>query len=93
METTKVMLTNFDDAGRDYSLPLLQKLRNAGISAELYPENAKMKKQMNFANRKGIQYVVLAWEDEMSQNKYSLKNMESGEQELLTADEILEKLK
>ncbi|ANQ48448.1 histidine--tRNA ligase [Flammeovirga sp. MY04] len=92
IETTKVMLTNFDNAGRDYSLPLLQQLRNAGISAELYPDNAKMKKQMNFANRKNIQYVVLAWEDEMSQGKYSLKNMETGEQEMLSATEIVEKL-
>ncbi|OHX65532.1 histidine--tRNA ligase [Flammeovirga pacifica] len=92
VETTKVMLTNFDNAGRDYSLPLLQQLRNAGISAELYPDNAKMKKQMNFANRKNIQYVVLAWEDEMSQGKYSLKNMETGEQEMLSGEEIVEKL-
>ncbi|WP_044203805.1 histidine--tRNA ligase [Flammeovirga sp. OC4] len=93
VETTKVMLTNFDDQGRDYSLPLLQKLRNAGISAELYPDNAKMKKQMNFANKKGIQYVVLAWEDEMAQNKYSLKNMTTGEQNMLSADEIVDLLK
>ncbi|KXX68748.1 histidine--tRNA ligase [Flammeovirga sp. SJP92] len=93
VETTKVMLTNFDDQGRDYSLPLLQKLRNAGISAELYPDNAKMKKQMNFANKKGIQYVVLAWEDEMAQNKYSLKNMSTGEQNMLSADEIVDLLK
>ncbi|MBB3696352.1 histidine--tRNA ligase [Flammeovirga yaeyamensis] len=93
IETTKVMLTNFDNAGRDYSLPLLQQLRNAGISAELYPDNAKMKKQMNFANRKNIQYVVLAWEDEMSQGKYSLKNMETGEQEMLSGSEIVEKLR
>ena len=93
VETTKVMLTNFDDQGRDYSLPLLQKLRNAGISAELYPDNAKMKKQMNFANKKGIQYVVLAWEDEMAQGKFSLKNMSTGEQNMLSADEIVDLLK
>ncbi|AZQ61986.1 histidine--tRNA ligase [Flammeovirga pectinis] len=93
METTKVMLTNFDDAGRDYSLPLLQKLRMAGVSAELYPDTAKMKKQMNFANKKGIAYVVLAWEDEISQGKYSLKNMLTGEQQLLSADEIVGLLK
>lgn len=93
VETSKVMLTNFDNEGRDYSLPLLQKLRNAGISAELYPDNAKMKKQMNFANKKGIAYVVLAWEDEMAQGKYSLKNMSTGEQQMLSADEIVDLLK
>lgn len=93
VETTKVMLTNFDDQGRDYSLPLLQKLRNAGVSAELYPDNAKMKKQMNFANKKGIAFVVLAWEDEMAQGKYSLKNMNTGEQQMLSADEIVDLLK
>ncbi|WP_281614145.1 histidine--tRNA ligase [Flammeovirga sp. SubArs3] len=93
IETTKVMITNFDNAGRDYCLPLLQKLRTAGISAELYPDNAKMKKQMNFANKKGIGFVVLAWEDEMAQGKFSLKNMETGEQQLLTDEQIIEVLK
>jgi histidyl-tRNA synthetase len=70
-------------------LPVLAKLRNEGINSEIFPENAKMKKQMNYANRKEIPFVVLAGESEMVEQKFTLKNMETGEQNLVTAEELI----
>lgn len=87
---TRLMFANFDEQSRDYCLPLLQQLRRAGISAEMYPDAAKMKKQMTYANNKRIPFVVLAGSDEIAQGKYTLKNMQTGEQQLLTAAEVVE---
>jgi histidyl-tRNA synthetase len=77
---TKVMFANFGDKEAAFCLPLLKQLRLAGISSELYPKNEKMKKQMTYANNKGVQYVVLVGEDEIKSGILTIKNMESGEQ-------------
>ena len=68
-------------------LELLHELQK--VNAEIFPENAKMKKQMNYANKKEIPFVVLAGESEMKEGKFTLKNMESGEQKSITAKELI----
>lgn len=90
-QSTKVLFVNFDEESQNYGLPVMQSLRNAGVSAEMYPTSAKMKKQMTYANNKKIPFVVLAGSNEIAEGKFTLKNMESGEQELVTATELLEK--
>ncbi len=91
--TTKVLLTNFDEEAEKYALPILQALRNKGIAAELYPSSAKIKKQMTYADNKNIPYVVLTGSEEMNAGKLTLKDMKSGAQELLTKEELIEKIK
>lgn len=91
--SAKVLFVNFGEAEEAYLLPLLSELRGAGIACEIFPEAAKMKKQMMYADRKEIPYVVLAGESEMDEGKVTLKNMESGEQQLLSFSEILVALK
>ena len=71
-------------------MPLVAKARAAGIRTEIYPDKAKMKKQMTYANTKNIAYVALAGDNEMAEGKVTLKNMATGEQLLLTADELIE---
>ena len=73
-------------------MPLLRQLREAEIAAELYPTSAKMKKQFEYANKKGIAYVMAVGSDEINSGKYSLKNMLTGEQESLLLSEIIEKI-
>ncbi len=91
--STKVMFVNFGQQEALYSLPLVQKLRNAEVNSELYPKAAKMKKQMSYANAKGIPYVVIVGEEEMQTGALSVKNMESGEQVKLTFDQLITMLK
>lgn len=86
---TKVLAVNFGERERNYCLPLLQKLRLHGISCEMFPEPAKMKKQMQYADKNGIPYVVLAGESEISQGLYSLKNMKTGEQQQIPAETLI----
>ena len=93
VNSTKVLFVNFGDKEAAYCLPVLAKLRAAGVSSEIFPDSAKMKKQMSYANAKGIAYVVLVGENEMNENKLTLKNMESGEQKLVSAEELLEIVK
>lgn len=88
-DSTQVLFINFGEKEQDYCLPLLFQLRDAGVNAEIYPEAAKMKKQMTFANNKNIKYVVLVGSDEMETGKLTVKNMESGEQESLTIEELI----
>jgi histidyl-tRNA synthetase len=88
-ETTKVLFVNFGEKEEAYCLPVLSKLRTSGINAEIYPESAKMKKQMNYANKKDIPFVVLAGESEMAAQKFTLKNMGSGEQTLVTSEDLI----
>jgi histidyl-tRNA synthetase len=88
-EITRVLFVNFGEKEEAYCLPVLAKLRQAGINSEIYPESAKMKKQMNYANKKGIPFVVLAGESEMAEQKFTLKNMETGEQNLVIAEELI----
>ncbi|OIP02012.1 MAG: histidine--tRNA ligase [Bacteroidetes bacterium CG2_30_33_31] len=90
---TKLMLVNFGDVEAKKSLQIIDNLRLAGISAELYPETAKLKKQMIYANQNKIEYVLLAGQNEFEKGIFSLKNMESGEQKNLTIKEIIEFLK
>ena len=77
---TQVLFVNFGDKEADYCLNALTELRKAGINSELYPDSAKMKKQMNYANKKSIPYVVLVGEDEMNSGLLSVKNMKDGSQ-------------
>lgn len=90
--TTKVLFVNFGQAEAAYCLPVLSQLRRADVACEIYPDAAKMKKQMQYANAKQVPYVVIVGETEMQEGKFTLKDMQSGEQSLLTADELLEKL-
>ncbi|MFW5832109.1 MAG: histidine--tRNA ligase [Prolixibacteraceae bacterium] len=89
LESTKVMFVNFGAKEELYCLPAVAELRKKGVNAEIYPDNAKMKKQMNYANKKDIPYVVLAGESEMEAKQFTLKNMESGEQKKVTAAELI----
>jgi histidyl-tRNA synthetase len=89
-EITRIMFVNFGDMEEAYCLPVLAELRRKGINAEIYPENAKMKKQLNYANRKGIPFVALAGESEMAIQKFTLKNMKTGEQHLVTPEEMIQ---
>ncbi|HTM97195.1 MAG TPA: histidine--tRNA ligase, partial [Pedobacter sp.] len=89
---TKVLISNFDEIAEKYALPLLQKLRNANIAAELYPSSAKLKKQMSYADAKNIPYVILIGEEEMKTGLLTLKDMQSGEQQQLAAEIIVGKL-
>lgn len=90
---TTVLISNFDEAAALYALPLVQQLRQAGISAELYPVSAKLKKQMSYADAKNIPYVILIGSDEMQNGELTLKDMQSGQQEKLTISSIVEKLR
>ena len=90
--STKVMFTNFGDKEAAFCLPLLKQLRAAGISSELYPTKAKMKKQMSYANNKGVRYVVLVGEDEMASDLLTIKNMESGEQSNWSIADLIKEL-
>ena len=87
-ESTKVLISNFDEKAEKFALPLLQTLREKGISAEIYPSSAKLKKQMAYADDKNIPFVILIGSDEMETGLLSIKNMKSGEQQKLTAEEI-----
>ena len=89
MTATQVLFINFGEQETAYCLPIINKVRECGIRAEIYPDAAKMKKQMSYANVKQIPYVVLAGESEMQAGKVTLKNMETGEQQLLTAEEVV----
>ena len=87
--TTQVLFINFGDCEMAYCLPVLKRLREAGVRSELYPDAAKMKKQMSFANAKQIPFVALAGENEMGAGKFTLKNMTTGEQMLVDGDELI----
>lgn len=88
-ESTKVLICVFGKEEEKYAIPLLAKLRTAGISSELYPFGAKMKKQMQYANDKNISYTIVIGGDEMSSGKLTFKNMQSGEQKALGIDGII----
>ena len=90
--TTQVLFINFGERETAYCLPIINKVRENGIRAEIYPDAAKMKKQMSYANAKLIPYVVLAGENEINAGKVTLKNMETGEQQLLTPEELIQTL-
>jgi len=86
---TQVLFINFGEKETDYSLPIALNLRSKGICCEIYPDASKMKKQMQYANQKGIPFVVMTGEAEMAEGKVMLKNMQTGEQRLLAPEEII----
>ncbi len=89
VNTSRLLFINFGDKEMAYSMDYLQKVRQAGICAEIYPDMAKMKKQMTYANNKQIPYVAMAGENEMQAGKITLKNMETGEQSLVSVEELI----
>ena len=88
-ETTRILFVNFGVKEEAYCLPVVNKLRKQGINTEIFPESAKMKKQMNYANKKEIPFVVLAGETEIESEKFTLKNMQTGEQTKVSVTELL----
>ena len=86
---TQMLFINFGPAELAYCLPFVARARRDGIRCEIYPDSAKMKKQMQYANQKQIPYVVLAGESEMAAESFTLKNMQTGEQAMLTPDELI----
>ena len=92
LNTTQVLFINFGEQETAYCLPVINKVRENGIRAEIYPDATKMKKQMTYANAKQIPFVVLAGESEMAAQKVTLKNMETGEQMLVSQEELIAKL-
>lgn len=90
--TTKVLITNFGESEEVYAQQQLSNLRSEGIAVELYPDAAKLKKQMSYANNLNIPYVILIGSEEVANNKLTLKNMSTGEQNTLTLNEVIQKL-
>lgn len=93
IQGTEVFFVNFSAEEEAYLIPLVAKLRRAGLRVELYPESAKLKKQMNYANALGIPFVALVGESEREAGTITLKDMASGEQQSLTADELIKLLR
>mgnify|MGYP000812369767 CR=1 FL=1 len=91
LKTTQLLFVNFGQKEEIHLLPLIAKVRKAGIRTELYPEPAKMKKQMGYADAKKIPFVAIVGENEMAENKINLKNMLTGEQTLVTIEELIER--
>ena len=93
LSRTKIMFVNFGQKEMKYCLPLLEQVRQAGINAELYPDDAKMKKQFSYANSKNIEFVAIAGEDEIKNKQITLKNMITGDQKTIMKDELIIELK
>jgi histidyl-tRNA synthetase len=93
INATQVLFINFGERETAYCLPIIYKVRASGLRAEIFPDAVKMKKQMAYANVKQIPYVALAGENEMNEGKITLKNMETGEQQLLTPEELITAIK
>ena len=89
VSATQLLFINFGEKETAYCLPIVAKAREAGIRTEMYPDKAKMKKQMGYADAKNIAFVALAGDNEMAAGKITLKNMTTGEQQLMTADELI----
>ena len=87
--SSRVLFVNFGEVESEFCLSLLKKLRDNNINSELYPSAEKIKKQMNYANNKGVQYVVMVGEDEMKSGKLSIKNMQTGDQEKMNISELI----
>lgn len=93
VSTAKVLFSNLGADEVKYSLPIVKLLRDAGVSVELYPDNSKIKKQFDYADKKNIPYFAIVGVDEISAGKVALKNLKSGEQKSLTVNELIEQLK
>jgi histidyl-tRNA synthetase len=90
---TQLLFVNFGEKETAYCMPAVAKAREAGIRTEIYPDSAKMKKQMSYANAKQIPFVAMAGENEMAEGKLNLKNMITGEQQLVTIEELIASIK
>lgn len=90
VDSTRLLFINFGEKETEYCLPIAAMARNAGISTEIYPDTVKMKKQMAYANAKQIPFVAIIGENEMSDGKVMLKDMQTGEQRLVTAEALIE---
>ena len=93
LSSTQVLFINFGEKETAYCLPFIAEIRKSGIRAEIFPDKAKMKKQMSYANAKNICFVALAGESEMEEGKVTLKNMTTGEQTLVTPEELIARVK
>ena len=89
VNATQLLFVNFGEKEAAYCLPVLSQARDAGIRAEIFPDSAKMKKQMSYANDKNIPFVAIVGENEMNEGKLTLKNMTTGEQSVVTPEELL----
>src|SRR5690606_11708222 len=87
-QSTRILISNFDTVAERYALPILQQFRAKGIAAELYPAASKLKKQLAYADARKIPYVLLIGEQEMQSGSLTLKNMETGQQEKITAENL-----
>lgn len=92
VSSSKLLIVNFDKSAEAATLPLLAQLRAANIAAELYPTAAKLKKQMSYADAKGVPYVLLVGDEEVSSGLFTLKDMQSGEQQKVDAERLIELL-
>ena len=92
-KTIKVLIINFGEDEQIYCLDVLQKLRNEGISSELYPSIVKMKKQMNYADKRGVEFVLIIGEDEMVNGKVGVKEMSTGKQREMELSEFINEIK
>ena len=90
---TRLLFVNFGEKETEFVLPILSEVRKAGIRAEIYPDAVKMKKQMSYANEKKISYVAIVGENEMQAGKVNLKNMFTGEQKMVSSEELIEIVK
>lgn len=93
VNSTKLLFVNFGEAEAAFSMKVMMQARKAGINAEVFPDNTKMKKQMAYANAKQVPFVAIVGESELQEGKLTLKDMVSGEQTLVTPEELIEKVK
>ena len=92
VDGTRLLFINFGEREAQFALQVLSQVRAAGISAEIYPDCCKMKKQMGYANAQNIPFVALVGENEMNEGKVTLKDMRTGEQRLMLPDELVKTL-
>lgn len=92
VNATQLLFINFGEKETAYVLPMVGAARKAGIRTEMYPDSVKMKKQMSYANAKQIPFVALAGDNEMAEGKVMLKNMTTGEQQLVTSEELIKNI-
>ncbi len=89
---TRAIILNFGGENQTYAMRILSQLRNAGIATELYPDTAKFDKQMKYANKRGLPFVLIPGDDERVANKISIKNFITGQQQIVTISEAIELL-
>jgi len=91
--SSRVLICHFDEESFNYSLTLLARLRKAGISSEIYPDQTKIKKQLDYANKKGIPFTIVIGSDEIKSGLLAFKNMETGDQRKAGIEEIIMQIK